>query len=590
MSFWIKLGTVSLLVLHLTVTATLAQTTDVNRLRDLRMKSRSGTLTGEEKAELDTAMQARTGSPTRPPSSTPATPAPLKPPVGTPTPSQLQPGKPAATPSPAQPRDPSAREQRMAQYAERQEFSLERMRQMGKDALATAAARRAPDGPARALFTNNETGDDNASGLSPDKAVRTLAKAVSMLKPGDTLHLAVTNQPYRETLRFGDDFGGVAGKPIVIEGHGATLTGSDPLRLDGWVEAGAPGLYKSAKFLSELEEFTDEAKLMRVFLIFDGVVQHMGRSSKGAHGRFKAPTALQPGEWTYAEAEKAFYIKVSGKLADANIEAPYRRNGLSVRTPKIAMTHVVIKDLIVCHVLNDDFNLHGATRDVLLQNIAAIECGDDGISPHETCEVTIDGFWSIGNSTGMGNGNLSVTKASNVRLEGNLAHQFMTGHAPATELRNAIIIAPPGTQPINVTNAQDTRLVLDNVQITSAPGQKVLNVVNGAIDARRITAVGPGWENAGKIRVTESVIAGSQVANLPGGTWTGDKNVYAIAFGPEAQNTNCVTKEFGQEVLQTSGQPFPGAGANPAEFKIPPRPVPHPAAGKFTSMESLAVK
>jgi len=31
--------------------------------------------------------------------------------------------------------------------------------------------------------------------------------------------------------------------------------------------------------LSELEEFTDEAKLGRVFFVFDGVVQHMGRSN-----------------------------------------------------------------------------------------------------------------------------------------------------------------------------------------------------------------------------------------------------------------------------------------------------------------------
>jgi hypothetical protein len=56
------------------------------------------------------------------------------------------------------------------------------------------------------------------------------------------LHLAVTAQPYRETLRLGGDFGGVPGKSITIEGRGATLTGSDPLRLDGWAEAGAPVL------------------------------------------------------------------------------------------------------------------------------------------------------------------------------------------------------------------------------------------------------------------------------------------------------------------------------------------------------------
>jgi len=450
----------------------------------------------------------------------------------------------------------SENDKRITEYAERQKIQFERWRHQAKDALAAAEARKAPDGPPREFYVNNETGDDKAGGLSKDKPVRSLTKAVSLLKPGDTLHLAVTKQPYRESLRLGDDFGGLAGKPIVIEGHGATLTGCDPLRLDGWVEAGKPGLYKSAKFMSELEEFTDAAKLMRVYFLFDGVMQNMGRSSKGNHSHLKSVADLQPGEWTYVESEKTLYLRVTGKLADAKVEAPYRRNGVAFRCPKVASTHVVIKDLIVCHVLNDGWNLHGTTKDILLQNIAAYECGDDGISPHDTCEVTIDGYWAIGNSTGMANGNLSVTKARNVRLEGNLAHQFMVGHAPITELTNAIIIATPGTQPVNITNSQDTRTKFDNVQISSPKGQKVLNVPGSAFVGKRITSEGPTWENAGSIEVIDSRIT-DPVKNLTGGIWKGDKD---------------------------------GMGAKASEFKIPPRPVPHPGAGKFTTLPPLDKK
>ena len=570
------------LVLQLAPSLTLGQTPDAARFRELREKARSGKITPEEKAELDAVMQARTaGRPTTPPAK-PTEPA--KPP-GTPMPTKPEGGKPPAVPQSRE----EMRKQRMDQYAERQEFVFERSLQQKKMALDAAAGRKA-SGAAHEYFVNNETGTDSASGLSAEQAVRTLAKGVSLLKPGDTLHLAVTSQPYRETLHLGDDFGGVEGKSITIAGHGATLTGSDPLRTEGWTEAGTPGLYKSAKFLSELEEFTDEAKLMRVYFIFDGEVQTMGRSSKGSHARLKAPSDLRAGEWTYVEAEKTFYLKVKGNLADAKIEAPYRRNGVAVRAPKVALTHVVIQDLIVCHVLNDGWNLHGTTQNLLLKNIAAYECGDDGISPHETCEVMIDGYWGVGNSTGMANGNLSVTKARNVHLEGNTAHQFMTGHAPTTELQNARIIAQAGTQPVNVTNAQDTRWTLDNVQIVSPPGQKVLNVAHSQIDARRITVIGPSWENAGSIRVSDSAIAGGSVVNLPDGTWSGERNVYAIAFGPEARNTGCEMQRFEPEVLQKSGQPFAHAGADPSEFNIPPHPVPHPAAGKFTALSSLGVK
>ena len=142
-----------------------------------------------------------------------------------------------------------------------------------------------------------------------------MSKGVSLLNPGDTLHLAVTDEPYRETLTLGDDFGGVPGKPITIDGHGATITGSDPLRWDSWNSAG-DGLYKSTKFIDELEEFTDESKLGRVFLVFDGVVQHMDRSMKGKKAQLKAPGALKPGEWTFEASERAFYLRIAGDPAE----------------------------------------------------------------------------------------------------------------------------------------------------------------------------------------------------------------------------------------------------------------------------------
>lgn len=534
-----------LLALHVAIPTVKAQTPDTSRLLELRMKSQDGTLTPEEKTELDKAMQERGG--TRPAPTPPTAPVPEK---------KSEPGKPTTppiteptTPTPQMSREEAGRK-RKEEYAERQDFILKRMRQMGDAALAAATARQAPSGTAREFFVNNETGDDSATGLSAEKAVKTLAKAVSMLQPGDTLNLVVTSQPYRESLRLGDDFGGVEGKPITIKGNGATITGSDPLRLDGWVEAGTPGLYKSATFLSELEEFTDESKLMRVYFIFDGVMQTMGRSSKGNHSRLKAVGDLQPGEWTYVESEKTFYLKVEGTLADAKVEAPYRRNGVTIRSPKIALTHVVIQDLIVCHVLNDGWNLHGTTQNVLLKNIAAYECGDDGISPHDTCEVAIDGFWSIGNSTGMANGNLSVTKAVNVRLENNTAQQFLAGHAPVTELRNAIIIGTEANlEPLKIFNAQDARTTFENVQITAPATRKMSNVVNSQFIATRLTSDAPVWENGGSIEVHESLVNGT-VTNLPGGSWIGEKN---------------------------------GKGADPSEFQIPPRPVPHPVAGRFTT-------
>jgi len=601
---------VVVLGLVLSIAATvIAQNVDPARYRALREKSRSGALTSDEQKELDAAMAARAGGrpgadgaqpsgtrPTARPMSTgerPTTRPTGSRPTTRPMPTGSRPtARPTATGARAEmARDPAAAAKRRETYLERQGESHERMRQIGAEAFKGAEARKAPAGPSRNIYVNNANGNDEADGLAAEKStkggpVRTLAKAVSLLQPGDTLHLAVTDEPYRETLTLGDDFGGVQGRPTTIDGHGATITGCDPLRWESWQPAGE-GLYKSTTFMDELQEFSDGSKIGRVFLVFDGVAQHMGRSMKGKKAHFKSPGDLQPGEWTFVEGERAFYLKITGTPETAKVEAPYRRNGLTVRAPKIAATHVVVKNLIVCRVLNDGYNLHGSSRDFLLQNIAALECGDDGISPHETNEVEIDGFWSVGNSTGMGNGFLSKTVARNVRLEGNLGHQVMTGHAPSTQLTNAIIIAKPGTEPVNITNSQDTKLAMDNVIIASPAGQKVLLIAKSSTEARRLTVFGPSWEVGGSATVTESVIGGGTVSLLDGGLWNGSKNVFDSAAAPPNGDVGGSIQSMGENILKTSKPPFAGAGANRAEMQIPPKPKPHPKAGKFVTLDEV---
>jgi hypothetical protein len=257
----------------------------------------------------------------------------------------------------------------------------------------------------------------------------------------------------------------------------------------------------------------------------------------------------------------------------------------------VALTHVVIRNLVVCRVLNDGFNLHGTTSDLRLENIAAVDCGDDGISPHETCEVTIDGYWGVGNSTGMGNGNLSVTRAWNVRLEGNLGHQLMTGHAPVTELRHAIIVAAPGTGPVNVTNSQATIIRFENVRISAPADQEIAIAPNTGIQARRVTVVGPTWVNAGKVRIEASVIAGA-VALRDGGSWEGTGNVWATGSTPPPGDADPVFRTFGSGILGLPGAPFEGlpAGADLTGARIPPIPRPHAGAGRFPSLEAIGGK
>ena len=79
-------------------------------------------------------------------------------------------------------------------------------------------------------------------------------------------------------------------------------------------------------------------------------------------------------------------------------------------------SNITIRNVTGTHVYNDGYNVHGAQRNLVFENIKAIECGDDGFSAHEDADCRIDGFVSIGNSTGLCDVNTSRTYYRNVYI------------------------------------------------------------------------------------------------------------------------------------------------------------------------------
>ena len=101
--------------------------------------------------------------------------------------------------------------------------------------------------------------------------------------------------------------------------------------------------------------------------------------------------------------------------------------------------HLVIRNVVATHVYNDGFNIHGDQRDLVFENITAIDCGDDGFSAHESAECRIDGFTSIGNSTGFCDVGTSSTHYKNVFIRGCLGYDvFFTSHGTHS-LENALV-------------------------------------------------------------------------------------------------------------------------------------------------------
>lgn len=103
-------------------------------------------------------------------------------------------------------------------------------------ALACANLARARD-----IFVDNLAGDDRGNGAAPRAGeglsgpVRTIAKALRLVRPGDRVVLTKTAQPYHESVvltgsRLSESHLG----PLIIEGRGAVLDGTAPVPADGW--------------------------------------------------------------------------------------------------------------------------------------------------------------------------------------------------------------------------------------------------------------------------------------------------------------------------------------------------------------------
>ena len=340
-------------------------------------------------------------------------------------------------------------------------------------------------------FSLPANAEDHPRDIHVGTDVKTIREAIKLAQPGDTIHL----QPivYHDYAGF---YGkqGAEGKPVTLDGHGATLEGSDPLNVDEWKEV-SPGVFGHDHLLSHL----DDAVMVRWFFLWNGKMNMMGRTSKGKKAPFKKLEDLQVGEWTFIEDKSretppskqvfgTFYVKipVGQKLADAHIAAPMRSAGVQLSGLN---AHLVIKNLTCTHPYNDGFNIHGDCRDVVFENIRAIECGDDGVSAHESAEYRVEGLVSIGNSTGITDTVAAHTTYNHVFIAGCHAYDLFFLNNGRYHLSNAVVLSS-SEHPFVVSAQADQHceMTIDNVYLKRLNPTVACQVQKqSTLDATRLT-------------------------------------------------------------------------------------------------------
>lgn len=390
-----------------------------------------------------------------------------------------------------------------------------------RDAAAPQPAR--PSG--RKLRVDPPAGDDRGDGLA--MPLKTIARAIRLAQPGDTIDLACAT--YYEVADFTLKHGEI-GRPITLDGHGAVLDGSDPVRAKDWQALG-DGLFRKQHLMR-----MDEAILGRWFMLFDGRMVHMGRTSKGPKAPLKKPAELRPGEWTYVQDDDAFYIRIQpGQDLDAaNVRYPARQAGI---VESMATSHITIRNVTCTHVYNDGCNIHGITRDCRFENITALECGDDGFSAHDDCQCTIDAFRSIGNSTGLADTGISETHYRNVFVKDCLGIDVLFMGDGTHSITGATILSSANTpltmSPASGSGVRPCECRFDNVFFRRVgPKAAARFETNTSFVATRSTFWGLDLLVAGgSVDLKHSIVGGEpkpEIVIRESSRWQGADNAYDL--------------------------------------------------------------
>jgi len=229
----------------------------------------------------------------------------------------------------------------------------------------------------REVLVDNVNGDDRFTGqLARDPGgmggpVRTLAKALRIAGPGDTIILVKNDAPYRESFSLtGRRHSGTSQEPFTIQGNGAILDGSAPAPAEKWES------YKGAIFrlrsrpMAYSQLFLDGRPAVRVFA---------GQSAK-------SPPELQPRQWCSLEGRIFFCVEKSKLPGDYKLSYAHDQTGITL----FHVERVRIADLTVQGFQVDGVNLYNSAREVSLSNVTCRGNGRSGVAVGGASQVTID--------------------------------------------------------------------------------------------------------------------------------------------------------------------------------------------------------
>ena len=292
--------------------------------------------------------------------------------------------------------------------------------------LTTASAGAPPPEP---IWVDNTRGSDEASS-SREEPYKTVDRALRALKPGGKLNFVPNDVPYVGEMRIPPV--GTADGPVVIDGHGAVVTGLKHRKGDEWEDEGADVFSIPLPNNAFMMERHWEGGFPIAF--FDG---KPGQNCTSLD-------SLQPlGYFLYKNRKEqrsdprhnTLYIKLPpGKTPETAEVKTVSRCAI------YAGKHTIVRNFTVewgSHDGYDTFRSDGA----VFENCEARLCMDNGISHHGSPNVVVRNGWFHDNA---GCGIVDVMRESSVRYENCLIENDswrggVEFHSGQYEMENCII-------------------------------------------------------------------------------------------------------------------------------------------------------
>jgi hypothetical protein len=249
------------------------------------------------------------------------------------------------------------------------------------------------------IYVNNRLGADTNTGLTerPTRKrgtgpVATITRALALVPVGGHVSIVNTGQDYRESVRVQRLFKGRPSTPLVIDGHGATVSGLVTIPPERWTLVKDDvylytGLQADGKsrapmpnsnwlgFLRHQGWFT-ESQSPDIFFLNGQPAPHVTNLAEIPAGGFFYET--QQGRKVY------FRLPVGKRLAECTIDLP-QHEGVFVDDD-----YVVVRNLASKYSQDDGFAGFWGIGDVFENCNGSYNC-DQGISLHGTSVTIIDG-------------------------------------------------------------------------------------------------------------------------------------------------------------------------------------------------------